>query len=291
MEITRFVENDNGTFGNENLQVILYRHATSNANIKFRSRKQQNIDVTELELSEEERDSEIAEVGIDLATSKQRIFNNLNIHTVFVSPMKRALQTAYHTFKSHPHFDKIKFIIMPKARECINFASGIPTNIDTVVSQFKEFFPNLDDSELDKYKDRLHYFIEDTDHHTYEEILEEKQYKESDPIKSNVFDLIIEKTQKVKPKDLESIKSILNRVNFVKNYITEYIQKLELDEKVVVLSHLFFLELWTGEWKDSIIEEDSDVRKPDNYFLFKNCSILYDSIKITDLNSWKFEKN
>ena len=180
---------------------------------------------------------------------------------------------------------------MPKARECINFASGIPTNIDTVISQFKVLFPNLDDSELDKYKDRLHYFIEDTDHNTYEEILEEKQYKESDPIKSNVFDLIIEKTQKVKPKDLESIKSILNRVNFVKNYITEYIQKLELDEKVVVLSHLFFLELWTGEWNDSIIEEDSDVRKPDNYFLFKNCSILYDSIKITDLNSWKFEKN
>ena len=99
MEITRFVENDNGTFGNENLQVILYRHATSNANIKFRSRKQQNIGVTELELSEEERDSEIAEVGIELSISKQRIFNNLNIHNVFVSPMRRALQTAYHTFK------------------------------------------------------------------------------------------------------------------------------------------------------------------------------------------------
>ena len=233
MEIKEFTENDNGTFGSDHLQVILYRHATSNANIKFRSRKQQNIDLTELELSEEERDSEIAEVGIELSISKQKTFNNLNIHTVFVSPLRRALQTAYHTFKNHPHFDRIKFIIIPKARECINFASGIPTNIDIVVSQFKELLPNLDDSEVDKYKDRLHYFIEDTDHHIYEEILEEKHYKESDPIKSNVFDLIIEKTQKVKPKQLESNKSILNRVNFVKNYITEYIKNLNLMRRLL----------------------------------------------------------
>ena len=288
MENSKYMENDDGTYGDKDHRVLLYRHATSIANIKFNKKGLTSADIKELDWSEVGRDSEIADTGIELAISKQRIFNNLNIHTVFVSPLRRALQTAYHTFKSHPHFDKIKFIIMPKARECINFASGIPTNIDTVVSQFKEFFSNLDDSELDKYKDRLHYFIEDTDHHTYEEILEEKQYKELDPIKSNVFDLIIEKTQKVKPKDLESKESILKRVNYVRNYISDYILTLESDEKVVLLTHYFFLEFWTGEWHDSMFDDHGiDIRKPDNFFHFHNCDVLYSPIVIKPIQEGK----
>ena len=216
---------------------MLYRHATSNENIKYEEWRLSKVSTDEINYTEIERDSELADVGIELAISKQHIFSNLNIHTVFVSPMRRALQTAYYTFKTHPNFDKIKFIILPKAREWLNFAAGIPTNIDSVISYFKELLPNLDDSELDKYGDRLHYFIEDTDQNIYEEILEEKEYKELDPIKSNVFDLIIEKAKKLKPKDLESNMSVLKRVNSTKQFISDYLQTLESNEKVVLWSH------------------------------------------------------
>ena len=271
MEKAKFAENEDGTYGDKTNQVVLYRHATSNENIKFSKKGITSEEMKELNCSEVERDSEIADVGIDLAVSKQKIFNNMNIHTVFVSPMKRALQTAYHSFKNHPNFDEIKFVILPKTRESINFSSGIPSNIDIVIDQFKEVFDNLDDSELDKYSDRLHYFIEDIDKHMYEEILEEKQYKESDPIKSNVFDLIIEKAQKLKPKELESKLSILKRANSVKQHVLDYIKNVDPEQKVVIVTHDLFLRYWTGEWHGSIYnDEKSDIRKPDEYFHFKN---------------------
>ena len=288
MESSKYIENDDGTFGDKEHKVILYRHSTSIANIKFNKKGVTQDELKELDWSEVERDSELADVGIDLCISKQRIFNSINIHTVFVSPMRRALQTAYYTFKNHPNFDKIKFIIIPKARESINFASAIPTNIDSVVSHFRELIPNLDDSELDKYKDRLHYFIEDTDLHTYEEILEEKQYKESDVIKSNVFDLIVEKAQRIKPKELESKASIFKRVNSVKSFISDYIQNLEPNEKVVLATHYFFLQYWTGEWHGSIYEEDnSDIRTPDEHFHFVNWGALYSPIVLKSLHDIK----
>ena len=287
MENKKYAENDDGTFGDKENKLLLYRHATSNVNIKYRECILAEVSTDEVNFTEVERDSELADIGIELAISKQHIFDNLNIHTVFVSPMKRTLQTAYYTFKTHPNFDKIKFIILPKAREWLNFAAGIPKNIDSVISHFKELLPNLDSSELDKYKDRLHYFIEDTDQNIYEEIMEAKQYKESDPIKSNVFDLIVEKAKKLKPKELESKRSILKRVNAVKSYISDYLQTLEHDEKVVLVTHYYFLELWTGEWNSSLFEEDNtDVRNPDNFFNFDNCSILYSPIS-TSLISQK----
>ena len=40
MEKAIFAENEDGTFGDKANQVVLYRHATSGANIKFRKKKE-----------------------------------------------------------------------------------------------------------------------------------------------------------------------------------------------------------------------------------------------------------
>jgi hypothetical protein len=94
----------------------------------------------------------LAEEGIELCLSKQSIFSPLKIHTVFLSPMKRVLETTYHVFKDHPDFETIKFVILPKLREQMNHSSGIPSNIIHNVEEFGKLFPNLDDSEFEQYE-------------------------------------------------------------------------------------------------------------------------------------------
>ena len=44
-----------------------------------------------------------------------------------ISPMRRAMQTAYHLLKSHPQFATIKFIVEPLCRENIHGTCDIPS--------------------------------------------------------------------------------------------------------------------------------------------------------------------
>jgi len=99
---------------------------------------------------EKTRDSELSEEGLLVCEEKQERFNQLKVHTVFVSPLKRAVQTAYNLFKNHPDFESIKFIILPSLREIMNHSSGIPGNIETTIEELKKFIPQLDHSELEK---------------------------------------------------------------------------------------------------------------------------------------------
>jgi len=194
------------------------------------------------------------------------------------------MQTAYYTFKEHPNFSKIKFVILPKTREIISHSSGVPGNIDSTISELKDLFPNLDDSELDKYSDRLHYFLEDIDPHMHDEIAELKAYKENDVTQSNVFDLIIERAKGEIQRTVESNLNILRRVNATKKLISEYISTLAPDEKVVLVSHYFFLMTWTGEWHGSMANENGDLRQPDSYIHFGSSDIYYDDVKILEFN-------
>ena len=64
MENSKYMENDDGTYGDKDHRVLLYRHATSIANIKFNKKGLTSADIKELDWSEVGRDSEIADTGI-----------------------------------------------------------------------------------------------------------------------------------------------------------------------------------------------------------------------------------
>ena len=55
--------------------------------------------------------------------------------------MRRALLTAHCIFSVHPNFEKIDFILAPLARETLIFAGDIPSNINSVISDFGPLFP------------------------------------------------------------------------------------------------------------------------------------------------------
>ena len=51
--------------------------------------------------------------------------NEIDFHTVFVSPMLRTCMTAVHMFKNHPNKKKIKFIILPAAKEGLHLCNDV----------------------------------------------------------------------------------------------------------------------------------------------------------------------
>jgi len=51
----------------------------------------------------------------------------VTFQAVFVSPMRRALETAYLLFKDHPEFDKIQFYVHWGLREKLHVTADAPT--------------------------------------------------------------------------------------------------------------------------------------------------------------------
>ena len=64
-------------------------------------------------------DAGLTSKGIEEAVEKQNYANQIDFTLVYVSPMRRTIQTAYFLFKEHPAFDKIKFVLAPLARETL----------------------------------------------------------------------------------------------------------------------------------------------------------------------------
>ena len=68
---------------------------------------------------------------------------------IVVSPFKRALETAYHTFKDHPNFKNIAVVVNPDVREHFHAICDIANPIQDTIDEFNPLFNNLDLSLLD----------------------------------------------------------------------------------------------------------------------------------------------
>jgi broad specificity phosphatase PhoE len=66
------------------------------------------------------------------------------VRTVFVSPLRRALQTAYLVFRRHPNFGNIRFIVHPLLRENMHTVCDIPEDFDVAIRDYREWIPKLD---------------------------------------------------------------------------------------------------------------------------------------------------
>lgn len=82
---------------------------------------------------------------------------------MFVSPLRRALQTAWLLFKDHTQFKGIRFIVHPLLRENTHTVCDIPESLDTVKGEYNSRIPHLDWSlidELDAEKRKLWYYCQ-----------------------------------------------------------------------------------------------------------------------------------
>ena len=73
-----------------------------------------------------------------------------DIEAVYVSPMRRTLQTSYNVFKNKENFKQIKFIVLPDLRENFFSACDIPNYIDDVKAEFSQLFEDIDFTRVDE---------------------------------------------------------------------------------------------------------------------------------------------
>ncbi|TNV81614.1 hypothetical protein FGO68_gene2110 [Halteria grandinella] len=108
----------------ERCPFIVVRHAYSMYNHaidKFNSEKVQKCftheDYQSLRASEDLIDPCLHQKGIDQAKSQQDLFNQLKFAQVFVSPLRRTIETAALLLQSHPDKDNINLVLLPLAKE------------------------------------------------------------------------------------------------------------------------------------------------------------------------------
>ena len=86
-------------------------------------------------------DAPLSELGVSQceAVNSSEIVPNLT--HVIVSPLNRALMTAYLLFKKHPNFGNIRFIVDPDVKEHLHTACDVPRPIDETLEEFNKLFP------------------------------------------------------------------------------------------------------------------------------------------------------
>lgn len=140
----------------ENSRVIIIRHANSIFNKKWHE-VEQGIESGELQSDaflEVVKDYDLLDCPLsDLgeqqcAEASPMAHQLMNIKTVLISPLRRALQTAHLLFKDHPNFSEIKFIVHPMLRENMHTVCDIPEDFSLVKQEYAKKIPHLDLSEM-----------------------------------------------------------------------------------------------------------------------------------------------
>lgn len=136
----------------EAAKVIIIRHANSTFNLRWAQveREIQLGNSTEEAFLDVVRDMNLldcplSELGIQQCRDAAKQAHSLqNIKTVFISPLRRALQTAHLLFKDHPNFSRIKFHVHPLLRENMHTVCDIPERFDVVKNEYSAKIPHLD---------------------------------------------------------------------------------------------------------------------------------------------------
>ncbi len=71
-------------------------------------------------------DPPLAHIGVAQAEAGQKHVNTLDIKYVFVSPLRRAMETSKILFATHPKKASIKFVVVPLIRETISSMNDVP---------------------------------------------------------------------------------------------------------------------------------------------------------------------
>lgn len=265
-------------------QVLLLRHATSVANQLKKQLINRDADIAELAMygtDPTNRDTPLAEKGVQETKEARSVANSLKVHTVFVSPLKRTLQTAYRLFKYHPDFSSIRFIVCPLIREKFGGINNLPSDTKEIIEEFAPKFPNLDISQLmdvkksgeKKFKNLLKMMYKESRYAS--ETLTPEQGNEA-----KLFKILKKKIAENYPMASETTENVLERAQKMKKLVAEYIRAEKLNEdpskKVILISHSNFFCSYLG------LEKTPEMRKLDKP-LVPHCTFVSDPTDFTTI--------
>jgi len=71
-------------------------------------------------------DSQLTEQGIKQCEDASEHVNKIDFRYLFVSPLRRTLETTYYTFRNHPNWKTMEIIVHPLLREKIGISGDVP---------------------------------------------------------------------------------------------------------------------------------------------------------------------
>ena len=167
-------------------------------------------------------DPTLAEFGFDQTLHGAKATSKINVHTVFVSPLRRALTTAHNLFCQHPNFENINFVVEPLMRERIHTTCDIPGPLNVLLKEFKEKIPQLNTSAFDRYDKQELWYIEDLEN-TIKETIKAQMNEGKTPEEA-----IFEKIKQNFPGSVESLANIVKRIEKLVPMVKDYIKESEV---------------------------------------------------------------
>ena len=256
---------------NTNGKILYVRHGITQYN-----QDRKTMDKKLLRIKEKYIDCPLNEDGINSAKNLQEFFNKLEIEQVYVSPLYRALQTAYFIFKNHPkknEFDiKIHPLISEKSTSVHDFCRKIKESKkdfnekSEVVFNWK-IFDNYYDNELKQNT----FFMNFMDNLSEEKKIEFiNKFKKDD---KNYKKIEVEISKFGSDFLLESFKHLFLRNLEFKNFLKKEHQKTLKDnnKKIVVITHSAYSKLATS-LKAYNMEQINDY--PDDCLKLNNCEVI-----------------
>ena len=225
--------------------------------------------------------ADLCEKGIQQAQSKQNIYNKLDILVGYVSPLNRAIQTAYNIFENHPQRNNFTFIVHPFLTEIV---ISITDLIDDIEKTKKKYNLNskvkFDWSLFDEYykteKERNLFFfnfVDAFDDETKKYFVNKISESYKKPEFLNNLSEMIQKEMELKLWGIETLNHCFYRsLNFKKFIKNKYKNDLNNNEKkIIVVTHSDYVRLASSK---KAFDNEIIKNFPDDGILLKNCECL-----------------
>ena len=222
----------------------------------------------------------LCEDGINQAKELQKVFNNIEIEEIYVSPLYRTLQTAYYIFENHPKKENIIIKIYPLITEIIASCHDIVVNIEEAKKDFNlnskiKYDWSIFDSYYKDEKSQNTFFVNNIDifpNNSKEEINTILDNYNSNEYLNSLIKILHKSIDLKFNGRLETYKHGFNRNLKFKEFLKEkYKNNNNLNKKVVVISHSHFIQIGTSKLAYSMEKIDEI---PKDACLIKNCETI-----------------
>ncbi len=181
-------------------------------------------------------DSRLCKKGLEQAA--RACYDAYPIKYVFVSPLRRTLETCRLLFASHPN--KPKFIVQPLIREILN----LPNDVPSPLKELKADYPDFDFSLVDAYPQPELHFIYTLNSPARENILEMVKAEPKVPymqIMEN-YKLQICHTQPKHKHRVEAYENVQQRIGTFAEFVRDFVKKTGCNPKeIAVVTHCVFI--------------------------------------------------
>lgn len=274
----------NSFVNNASEKIVLIRHGET-----LKNALKTKLDVNNINLLQF-IDVPINDKGMQQTKNISKVINELNIESVYVSPLYRTLQTAFFLLQNHPQKNKIKVIVHPLLLESSYTKNSFISDFKKSKKEFNEnSFIKFDWSIFDKYfpslKSQWLYFLNWIDNQDILKYINTdkdpfKNLSDSDDfsLNKNEVKIAFEQFNKLlsenKIERLESLYGLYQRFEKFKKEIKEKHKETlnNKDKKILVITHSAILKIIQIKFDNNTNKKSNKL--PDNIFLPKNCEII-----------------